>query len=536
MSHRILERVFGSFSGSLAEAETERDAYFGARPGYLKEFLRNPILRIELRYTVGPVNIADVQLYNGEGWVSDSPDVDSTLITATGTTTGRSLEDRFADAVSVKDYGAVGDGVQDDTTAIQAALDNHKVVRIPSSSGNYMISNAIFPNTGNILLFEGGILETSQIITTHECAIKIYNAADVEVHDSSIDCNNFPANSGIIVRENTANIRLINTKVVNAAWDAVRGGGRAIIIESNTGAPSNIIVNGLTGLNVDTLIGVNGYFGSRKNNIVISNLVGRDVNKLIALWGNGGTFPHTGDNLTCVISNVIGHNVTQPLRFDRAGSCSIHGVRVFNRTDFPKIGSVVRGTCSNVNVSDFVFEGDATYAYNANPWDDSNGTVDFGYNAIKNDFEFRVIGTVDEILAIGFSGERVEKTNFDIMVEVVSQDRFCTPQWSSNVTCYATVSVLDANVRANGFVDKLQPYAISTYTGKDFSPQKVIGGLDMSAAASVPASNNTYTLGSDVSRLKDVFIFNGIDILSSADGRRYRIYVDGAGNVLATLV
>lgn len=62
-------------------------------------------------------------------------------VTATGSTTGRTLTDRFADVVNVKDFGAVGDGVTDDTAAIQAAVNTNKTVYFPE--GTYKTNTTI---------------------------------------------------------------------------------------------------------------------------------------------------------------------------------------------------------------------------------------------------------------------------------------------------------------------------------------------------------------------------------------------------------
>lgn len=65
----------------------------------------------------------------------------ATMVVADGTTTPRSISDRFADIINVKDFGAKGDGITDDTEAIQAALDSGKTVFIPC--GVYVISDEL---------------------------------------------------------------------------------------------------------------------------------------------------------------------------------------------------------------------------------------------------------------------------------------------------------------------------------------------------------------------------------------------------------
>lgn len=53
----------------------------------------------------------------------------------------RSMQDKLAEGVSVKDFGAVGDGIADDTLAVQAALAAAQTVFVPA--GTYRISQPI---------------------------------------------------------------------------------------------------------------------------------------------------------------------------------------------------------------------------------------------------------------------------------------------------------------------------------------------------------------------------------------------------------
>lgn len=65
----------------------------------------------------------------------------------------RTIQSKLGDFVSVKDFGAVGDGVTDDTTAIQNALNINTLVYAPP--GNYLISSTLNVNPGCTLMGAG---------------------------------------------------------------------------------------------------------------------------------------------------------------------------------------------------------------------------------------------------------------------------------------------------------------------------------------------------------------------------------------------
>jgi Pectate lyase superfamily protein/Chaperone of endosialidase len=102
-----------------------------------------PFLKINqdpATYFVGADNNGRWSYYNPTNMFNG----DNIEVTATGSTTARTLANRFADALNVKDFGAVGDGVTDDTAAFQLAansINNKGCIYVPY--GNYVISSSI---------------------------------------------------------------------------------------------------------------------------------------------------------------------------------------------------------------------------------------------------------------------------------------------------------------------------------------------------------------------------------------------------------
>ncbi len=141
-----------------------------------------------------------------------APDV---MALGTGAVT-RTSHDKFSDMVSVKDFGAVGDGLTDDTHAFQKALASHNAVFIPE--GEYIITSTIEVKEGQTLYGAGdcSVVKTSSSIVLIEMTqsyatlknlklsggnigLKLYGKNSPCVNNSITDLTIWQAQTGILL-------------------------------------------------------------------------------------------------------------------------------------------------------------------------------------------------------------------------------------------------------------------------------------------------------------------------------------------------
>lgn len=139
-------------------------------------------------------------------------------VTSTGSTTARSIANRFADVVNVKDFGAVGDGVTDDTAAIQAAISycvaNSKALFWPD--GEYVTTSSLtsywtIPHTGFGRIKRGS--DTWYITPTGTQRNILYvNAAGNSANDGFTASDSLPMSAAI------TRFRDLGAKAAGGIW------------------------------------------------------------------------------------------------------------------------------------------------------------------------------------------------------------------------------------------------------------------------------------------------------------------------------
>ena len=187
----------------------------------------------------------------------------------------KKLENRTA--VSVKDFGAVGDGVADDTNAIQNAIDEAnlgcKMVIVPA--GNYKITKSL--NLKGIAKLQGaGKIGSrmSNIINTNSSVYAFTSPIDTD-HAIEISGLNIESKNGIDLRTNSA-YKIKNVNIHDCVFKATTRGGVAIHMNNTD---FSVIEHNYFERQFICHIRVSGFIAS-------TNLVGNKNSTAVQIRGN----------------------------------------------------------------------------------------------------------------------------------------------------------------------------------------------------------------------------------------------------------
>lgn len=245
-----------------------------------------------------------------------------------------------SEVISVKDFGAAGNGTTDDTAAIQAAINTGETVYVPAAANYYKITSQLILNS-NQRIFGDGVDSQIRQVTSLANVLSATSKSGVIVDNLHLYCvgtfSNYNTGSGVILQSCSQSIvrgclvsnhrgagvniynsneclvennTFINSPVVNADTDAQAFADIAVVFSSSRNiVQNNICVSGQgTGVLVQTVVNGNACDG----NIVSDNIVRNAKVYGIALYRNAqviGDVPLQSVS-NCVVSGNTIENIS----------------------------------------------------------------------------------------------------------------------------------------------------------------------------------------------------------------------------------
>ena len=159
------------------------------------------------------------------------------LFTATGVGSGtgtakysRTVQTKLQETVSVGDFGAVGDGITDDTTAIQAALNVGGSIYLPK--GTYLVTSRLTISNSTTLFGAGMGVSVIKVKSTFSdpsnFVIYVASTSNLKFDSLTVD-GNLPANNGqdhLLITlgygtDTASNVLFTNVEIKNASYTGV---------------------------------------------------------------------------------------------------------------------------------------------------------------------------------------------------------------------------------------------------------------------------------------------------------------------------
>lgn len=494
------------------------------------------------------------------------------------TTSNRTIAEKFNESISVKDFGAVGDGVTDDTAAIQAAL-------------NYLTGNQtlLFPGGRYSITAAGGVIDAQGLLLTNVDDITIlgYGAtlfrADAPTNFNKkpltvTNCDQFNLiglsfdNNGSLYFGGTSiyessNVIVKDCRFYDSAPGAVtsdRGG--LIIATSFVDGSNNILVEGNTfdGLQTDFYVSncrvIGNYFKNCVNRAlgIVSGGVGL-IRENYTITGN--TFENPLDdcisigidpssNTSATIRNInITGNVYKSTVAAGGHFVSINAITasnivknivISNNIMFDSIGNpFIRVNSTNtsqyseeISITDNVYQstaavtGPVIYIRRTQQGRVCNNTV-FG-TGIVDAFYFSRLGRMT------ITGNQAEATGkaYELDTTLNSATGYTLYKDNTWMGAPTTILSLPTGLNASDIVETLDPDFTSVTVVGAAQAVNVAGMINVNITAVAAASVTTLTQGYKGMIIR--FIFDNANVTINHGTSTNQIALNGAANFVGS--
>lgn len=283
-------------------------------------------------------------------WLNDVNQATYQITASIPGAVSRTAVARATDFISVKDFGAVGDGVTDDTTAVQNAI-NYAVASSKALyiGANFAVQKVTIQTSGGLTIIGAGNL-IGLGASAQEAVLVIKNIADVTVVGRLGVGGSYNTNYACGVAIYTDNATASQVMNLNLTVTGAQVGIRFGLTGSPEAIVSELMVTGLSTFGCPTAIEVDGFE-------TVVNLIGCTIRSdLGAGTGSWSTLPRIG-------IHSIGAAVIQTggelLMTDTTTGAAVKLEPIIDATNGNQYGSIV--------INGVAFESASQYAVASNP-------------------------------------------------------------------------------------------------------------------------------------------------------------------------